>query len=83
MCQLDIRHVGWHFPSVSPLRKVTILVPADLLKKAQATTGEGITPTIREGLALLAAGRSYERLHALRGRVRFANSAATLREDRT
>lgn len=65
------------------LRKITVLVPADLLKKAQATTGEGITPTIREGLAFLAAGRAYEKLHALRGRVRFTKSAALLREDRT
>jgi hypothetical protein len=68
---------------VSALRKVTILVPADLLKRAQAATGEGITPTIREGLSLLAAGRAYEKLHALRGRVRFAKSAALLRDDRT
>jgi hypothetical protein len=68
---------------VSALRKVTILVPADLLKRAQATTGEGITPTIREGLSLLAAGRAYDKLHALRGRVRFAKTAAQLRDDRT
>ncbi len=71
------------FLSMSTLKKVTILLPADLLKKAQATTGEGITPTIREGLELLAAGRAFAQLHALRGRVRFARSAAALREDRT
>lgn len=68
---------------MSALRNVTVLVPAALLAKAQATTGAGITPTIREGLSLLAAGRAYEKLHALRGRVVFAKTAALLRDDRT
>lgn len=83
-CQLDVWHPGWHVsPVAARLKKITVFVPEDLLAKAQATTGEGITPTIRGGLELLAAGAAYERLHALRGRVRFARSAAALRDDRT
>jgi hypothetical protein len=34
--------------------RVTVELPADLLKRARASTGEGITGTIRRGLELVA-----------------------------
>jgi hypothetical protein len=45
--------------------KVTVQLPDELLHKAQAATGAGITQTIRRGLELVAAGRAYEDLRRL------------------
>ncbi len=62
-------------------RKVTVEIPADLLRRAQKSTGEGITGTIRQGLELIAASRAYEKLRQLRGRVSFSIDWKKLRED--
>jgi hypothetical protein len=62
--------------------KVTVELPVELLKRARASTGEGITGTIRRGLEMVAATHAQERLVALRGKVRFSIDLATLREDR-
>ena len=64
-------------------KKVTIILPEDLLAKAQKTTGLGITPTIRQGLELVAAARAFERLRKLRGKVTFSIRLDELREDRS
>ena len=64
-------------------RKITIHVDKDLLRRAQAQTGEGVTATIRQGLELVAASEVYERLRALRGKVRFSVNLKALREDRS
>jgi hypothetical protein len=63
-------------------RKITVEVPADLLKKAQEASGTGITQTIRAGLELMAASRTYARLLELRGKVHFSRTAADLKADR-
>jgi hypothetical protein len=63
-------------------RKITIEVPTDLLKKAQLASGTGITQTIRAGLHLVAASRTYTRLLQLRGKVRFSKTVAELKADR-
>jgi hypothetical protein len=63
-------------------RKITIEVPEDLLRKAQDSTGEGITQTIRRGLQLVAAGRAYEDLRGFRGRVKVSLDLRRLRDDR-
>jgi hypothetical protein len=62
--------------------RVTVELPADLLKRARASTGEGITSTIRQGLELVATARAQERLRALRGKVKFSIDLDELREDR-
>jgi len=62
--------------------KVTVELPVELLKRARASTGEGITGTIRRGLELVAATRAQERLLALRGKVKFSIDLDALREDR-
>ena len=63
-------------------RKITIEVPAELLAKAQQASGAGITETIRTGLELVAASRTYARLRRLRGRVRFSRPWRQLKADR-
>lgn len=63
-------------------KKVTVELPADLLRRAQRSTGQGVTATIRAGLALVAARRAYEGLRKLRGRVVFSVDLDRLREDR-
>ena len=68
---------------MSTPKKVTVEIPADLLRRAQKSTGEGITGTIRKGLELVAASRSYEDLRRLRGRVAFSIDLRKLREDRS
>jgi hypothetical protein len=63
-------------------RKITVEVPEELLEKAQEASGEGITQTVRAGLQLVAASRTYTHLLQLRGRVRFSRTAADLKDDR-
>jgi len=53
------------------MKKLTILVPEDLLRKAREATKTGATPTVRMGLQLLAARRAYDRLLGLQGKVKF------------
>ena len=54
-----------------PAKKVTVNLPADVLEKAQKTTGRGITPTIIEGLRELERRGQRSALRQLRGKVRF------------
>jgi hypothetical protein len=63
-------------------RKITVEVPLDLLEKAQLASGTGITQTVRAGLQLVAASRTYARLRHLRGKVRFTRTLAELKTDR-
>jgi hypothetical protein len=67
---------------MTEMRKITAYIPAKLLASAQAHTGEGVTETLRRGLEKLAHERFYERLRALRGKVKFDVSLDELREDR-
>lgn len=64
-------------------RKVTVHLDRDLLRKAQRQTGKGVTATIRHGLELVAASEAYERLRALRGKVKFSVDLDALRADRS
>ena len=63
-------------------RKITVEVSQQLLEKAQRASGAGITKTVRTGLQLLAASRTYARLRRLRGKVRFSRTLAELTADR-
>lgn len=64
------------------IKKITVHVPEALLAKAKDSTGRGITETVRQGLRLVAAGKAYERLRALRGKVDIKIDLEELREDR-
>jgi hypothetical protein len=63
------------------VRKLTIEVPADLLARATTASGEGVTPTVRRGLELVAAGGAYGRLRRFRGKVKFGIKLSELRQD--
>jgi hypothetical protein len=63
-------------------RKITVELPVDLVRRAQDSTGEGLTATIRKGLELVAAGRAADELRQLRGKVKFSIDWRELREDR-
>jgi hypothetical protein len=63
-------------------RKITVEVPQELLERAQEASGTGVTQTVRTGLQLVAASRTYARLRKLRGKVRLSRTAAELKSDR-
>jgi hypothetical protein len=67
---------------VETARKITVEIPGDLLERAQKASGAGITQTVRTGLQLLAASKTYDRLRELRGKVRFSRTLAELKADR-
>ena len=64
------------------LKKVTMFLPEDLLKVAQRATGEGLTPTVRRGLELLAAQTAFEGLRKLRGSLDLKLDVKALRTDK-
>lgn len=67
---------------MSTNRKITLELSDDLLRKAQKSTGEGVTATVRRGLELLAASTAYMELRKLRGKVKFSIKLKELRNDR-
>ena len=64
-------------------RKITVHVPGDLLDRAQKSSGQGITETVRQGLRLVAAAETFRQVAKLRGAVKFSIDPARLREDRS
>ena len=66
---------------MSASRKITLEIPEDLLRKAQESTGDGVTATVRRGLELLAASTAYTELRKLRGKVKFSIKLKELRID--
>lgn len=68
---------------MSEMRKITAFLPAETLAAAQAYTGEGVTETLRIALEKLARQSFYEKLRALRGKVKFDDfNLEQLRRDR-
>lgn len=63
-------------------RKITVEIAEDLIERALRASGEGVTATVRQGLELVAAGRAYDDISALRGKVRLSLDLERLREDR-
>lgn len=63
-------------------RKVTVNLPEGLLARALEATGAGITPTIRRGLELVAAGQAYEKIRKMRGKITLSVDLTELREGR-
>ncbi len=67
---------------MSENRKITEEVPQELHQPARTASGAGITGTVRRGLELVAAGRAYDELRKLRGKIRLGIDLEALREDR-
>jgi hypothetical protein len=63
------------------MRKVTVLLPDELIRRATRVSRVGLTPTIREGLEVIAAREAYDHLRSLKGKFEFGLSLEELRED--
>jgi len=63
-------------------KKVTVMLPEDLLKKAMKASGEGLTPTLRKGLELVAAKDVYRRLLELKGKLDLDLDIGASRKDK-
>ena len=59
------------FDMRTPLKKVTVNLPARVLESATRLTGKGITPTILEGLQEIERRAKRSALRGLKGKVRF------------
>ena len=57
------------------------MLPEDLLERALRASGEGITPTLRRGLELIAAKDAYKGLLRLKGKVDLKIDLDELRRD--
>ncbi len=67
---------------MSIAKKITVILPEDLLKRALKASGEGITPTLRRGLELVAAKDTYEALLKLKGKTDLKIEIEDSRKDR-
>jgi hypothetical protein len=63
------------------LKKLTVLLPEGLVRAATKATRQGITPTVRLGLKLVAAQDAYKMLRSLRGKVKLGIPWKQLRRD--
>lgn len=63
-------------------RKITLLVPTDLLESALEVGGDNLTQTVRKGLELIAARAAYDGLKKYKGKVRFSIPLEVMRFDR-
>jgi tellurite resistance-related uncharacterized protein len=63
------------------VKKLTLEAPQKLLERATSATREGIPPTLRKGLELVAASGAYAKLCRLNGKVKFRANLSHLRED--
>lgn len=64
------------------IRKVTMELPEELVREAQAETQESLTETVRQGLEILVSRRASKHLAALRGKLDLKINLADLRRDR-
>lgn len=71
------------FGCMGNLRKITAFVPVELMDRAQALSGEGVTETLRQALERYAISEWSRQMLALRGKVDLSDfNLDDLREDR-
>ncbi len=66
-------------------RKITVILPDELIVRATRASGEGLTPTIRRGLELVAAKDTYTAIEGIAGKYKkkqLGISLGELREDK-
>jgi hypothetical protein len=68
-------------PYMSTAKKITTILPTDLLKEAQAVSGEGITKTIKMALKLLARQLAYKKLASFKGKYKSKMNLKMMRDD--
>ena len=59
-----------------------MLLPEDLIEKAQQTTGDNLTATVRKGLEIVAASGAYKALRKMKGKYKLSIDLKELRKDR-
>ena len=64
------------------MRKVTVMLPKDLVERATKASGVGLTLTIRKGLESVIIAGAYQRIRERRGKVHLTINVDELREDR-
>lgn len=64
------------------LKKVTMELPVNLVKAAQAETKQSLTETVRQGLEILVSRRASKTLAGLRGKLDLKIDLSELRRDR-
>lgn len=79
--QPECQHAVWYTVAMKT-RKVTLVLPESLLEQAQKQTGQGITPTVREGLELLTRRQAYDSVRRFRGKLNLSWDKERMREDR-
>lgn len=79
---LDVRYECQYIYRMKTEKKITVLLPEDLLERALKASGEGITPTLRKGLELVAAKDTYKGLLKLKGKFDLKMNLDDLRKDR-
>ena len=67
---------------MSAMRKITALLPEDLLTTAQRNSGEGLTQTLRKALETYNHRQWSRRMLSLEGKTRLQLDLDKLREDR-
>lgn len=67
---------------MSTAKKITAMIPDELMKSAQKVSGAGITQTIKMALELLAKREHYNELKSLKGTYKSQLDLSKLREDR-
>ena len=84
---MTILYAGTRYGKISimktkkKMKKVTVVLPTDVLEKALKCSGESIAGAVRKGLELLSASVAYEKLRDLRGKVRVSIDVNSLRDD--
>ena len=67
---------------MTAMRKITAILPEDLLKTAQQNSGDGLTQTLRKALESYNHKQWSRRMLAAEGKVRLDLDLNELREDR-
>ena len=64
------------------LRKLTVIIPSELIEKATKDTGKNITDTIKEGLEMIQAKNAYLGLLKKRGKEKIILDVKSLRAEK-
>ena len=83
--RIDIRIQCWYpeaMKTIEKMRKITLVLPDDLIRRAQEATQKNLTATVKEGLRILSASQAYDALLKLRGKLKLDIDLDELRKDR-
>lgn len=69
-------------PTPPKLRKVTLMLPEELIDRAMRVSGKGLTQTVRESLEDTARKEVFKKVLDLQGTMKIKLDLDRLREDR-